>query len=94
MVGPPSPPAVVQRQFVHGGRDVGTVRSNSIIPEMLLAGLGTFPAAIHRFSVDLPMPSCLASSVPLMHLWPVIDPRFACMPFARQSPWSFGTPIQ
>jgi len=40
--------------------------ANSIIPEMLLSGRGTFPAITHRRSVVTPMPSRLANWVPLM----------------------------
>ncbi len=40
---------------------------------MLLFGFGSLPALTHRVSVVLPMPSFLASSVPLMYLLPVTE---------------------
>ena len=70
----------------HDDPNAITPRSNSSIPPTLFFGFGNFPAVIQRFSVVLPMPRCLASSVPLMYLSPVIEARFAYMAFARQSP--------
>ena len=52
-------------------------RLKSNIPEMLLAGFGSFPALIQRFSVDWLIPSFFASSVPWMYLVPVIDTHLA-----------------
>jgi len=50
---------------------------------MLFFGFGSFSALTHRFSVDLLIPSALASSAPLMYLSPVSDARLACIPLRR-----------
>ena len=71
--------------LVQGYPKVSVRRPHCQIPEMLFSGLGSLPASIHRFSVDRPMPSFLASSVPLTYLCPATDARLACIPFARHS---------
>jgi len=64
------------------GRDsvMTAVRTNNSIIEMLFSGSGSFLAATHRPSVLRPIPSCLASGVPLIYSSPAMASRFACMP--------------